>query len=328
MNRLYPDLPLIYALVLTFASCGDKIHQNSGAMWGTTYHITYSSPIDLGDSIVSVMADIERQLSVFSPSSTVSRINRNEDVEVEQDFINVFNLSRRISGISGGAFDPTVGPLTDIWGFGPSHSDDDSMPTTSQIDSILVSVGISDCSLDGRRVVKKSPDTRFDFSSVAKGYGVDAIAAMLSRNGCTDYLVEIGGEVVARGLNPTGKTWRVQIDSPASDRAGHISMLVIPLDNSAVATSGNYRNYRISEGRRIGHTLDPRTGMPALTSVLSATVIAPDCATADAIATACMVIDVADALSLIDSLPGVEALFAISSADSIKTVHSRGFPAL
>lgn len=326
MHRLYLAMPLIYALLLTFASCGNKIHQNSGSVWGTTYHITYSAPVDLGDSIISVMSDIEQELSMFLPSSTVSRVNRNEDITVGRDFADVFLLSQKINTISRGAFDPTVGPLTDIWGFGTKNGDNTTIPDQQQIDSILSSVGISGCRLEGAEVIKKSPDTRFDFSSVAKGYGVDAIAGMLSRNGCNDYLVEIGGEIVARGLNPDGKIWKVQIDAPVSDTPDHVSMLVIPLDNAAVATSGNYRNFRMVEGRQIGHTLDPHTGYPAHSTTLSATVIAPDCATADALATACMVLDADEALDMIDALDGIDVLLATAAADSLEIRYSRNFP--
>ena len=326
MTRLYLAMPLIYSLLLTFASCGDKNYHNSGAIWGTTYNITYSATHDFGDSIISVMDDIEHELSMFSPSSTVSLINRNENVEISQDFINVFELSRRISALCDGAFDPTVGPLTNMWGFGSDKGKIDHVPTDNQIDSILQCVGISDCRLDGTKVLKKSADTQFDFSSIAKGYGVDAVAAMLSRNGVSDYLVEIGGEIVARGVNPKGKPWKIQIDAPLADTLAHIPMLVIPLVNSAIATSGNYRNFHTAQGRRIGHTLDPRTGYPVETSNLSATVIAPDCATADALATACMVLDDSVAINLIDSLPDIEALLAVYSSDSIILRHTKNFP--
>lgn len=324
MFRQLFAVPLIYILLLTFASCGNKNYHNSGAVWGTTYHISYSAPQDLSDSVIAVMNDIDRQFSMFLDSSVVSRINRNEDVAVNGDFIKVFELSKRLSELSGGAFDPTVGPLTDLWGFG--IADFDSVPSEAAIDSVLTSVGISDCRVVGNKVIKKNPSTRFDFSSIAKGYGVDAVGAMLARNGCTDFLVEIGGEILTRGLNPRGLPWRVQIDAPQSGIDSHTAMTVIDLPDAAVATSGNYRNYRESGGRRFGHTLDPHSGYPVETSTLSATVIAPDCATADGLATACMVMDVSDALAMIESLDSIEALIVVAAGDSIAMRSTTNFP--
>ena len=326
MTRLILATPLIYALLLTFASCNSKNYNNSGAVWGTTYNITYTAPHDLSDSIIAVMRQVEDELSMFAPSSTVSRVNRGDNPEVGQMFIDVFNLSQHISQLSGGAFDPTVGPLTNLWGFGYKSTDDTIQPTQSQIDSVLVAVGIADCRIENNKVIKKHPSTVFDFSSVAKGYGVDAVAAMLSRNGSTDYLVEIGGEIVAQGRNRHGQDWRVQIDAPITGCDSHISMLVIPLSNAAVATSGNYRNYRETAAGRIGHTLDPHTGRPVETTTASVTVIAPDCATADALATACMVMPLDSALSMIETLPSVEALIAVASADTFTLHPTTKFP--
>lgn len=324
MSRHCVVTPLIYILLLTFASCGNKNYHNSGAVWGTTYHITYSGPRDLSDSIISVMNSIDSQLSMFSPTSTVSQVNRNEDPCIGEDFMRVFELSRRLSALSEGAFDPTVGPLTDLWGFGTETFD--SVPPQTAIDSVLTSVGISGCFISDGKITKKSPTTRFDFSSIAKGYGVDAVGAMLLRNGCTDFLVEIGGEILTRGHNPRGQTWRVQIDAPHSGLSAHEAMTVIPLTDAAVATSGNYRNFRETGGRRYGHTLDPLSGYPVETSTLSATVIAPDCATADGLATACMVMRPDAALEMIAGLDDVEVLIAVAAADSVKLLSSDGFP--
>ncbi len=324
MSRHCLAVPLIYCLLLTCASCGNKNYHNSGAVWGTTYHITYSGQRDLSDSIIAVMKNIDDQLSMFSPTSTVSQVNRNEDPSIGSDFIRIFELSKHLSSLSGGAFDPTVGPLTELWGFGTATVD--SVPSRQAIDSVMTAVGIRDCFISDGKIIKKSPQTRFDFSSIAKGYGVDAVGAMLSRNGCSDFLVEIGGEILTRGRNPRGLPWRVQIDAPQSGQTAHEAMAVIPLNDAAVATSGNYRNYREVNGTRFGHTLDPLSGHPVVTSTLSATVIAPDCATADGLATACMVMNPTASLDMINSLDGVEALIVVADADSIALLHSSGFP--
>lgn len=324
MRRLSLSIPLIYALLLICASCTDKFHTDSGAVWGTSYRIVYYAPHPLTDSIMSVMKEVEDNLSMFRPSSTVSRINLGEDIPVGAMFDDVFRLSKRISALSSGSFDPTVAPLTDLWGFGLGRTDSLPLPSPEAIDSVLAGVGIGDCSICHGHIRRKSPATRFDFSSVAKGYGVDAIAAMLRRNVCSDYLVEIGGELTAAGLNPRRQPWRVQIDAPSSGVAGHNALTLITLSDAALATSGNYRNYRDTPSGRIGHTIDPRTGLPAVSPTISATVMAPDCATADALATACMVLSPDEAVAMIEALPGIEALLVTAPADSL--ILTSGFP--
>ena len=304
---------LIYIIIPYLTSCAGKNYENSGAAWGTTYHIVYTAPRELGDSIVAVMAQVEDELSMFKPTSTVSRINRGEDIAVGEMFREVFTLSQEISRLSGGAFDPTVGPLTNLWGFGTKSPDSLSTPSDSLIAEVLQAVGIADCRLEGDRIVKKHPMTVFDFSSVAKGYGVDAVAAMLTRNGATDYLVEIGGETRTSGLNAKGRPWRIQIDAPTSGDAGHERLLVISPGDRAVASSGNYRNYRDTPEGRIGHTINPATGRPSVTSTAATTVIAPDCATADALATACMVMQPDSAIAMIELLPDTEAMIIIAA---------------
>lgn len=326
MDRKFLTFPLIYAIIITFASCSEKNYENSGAVWGTSYRIVYSATHDLGDSIIAVMKQVEDELSMFQPSSTVSRINRGEDVIVGKMFSEVFEHSKKISAASDGAFDPTVGPLTNLWGFGYKHITDNLTPSQAEIDSALMTVGIADCRIVDRKIQKKHPATVFDFSSVAKGYGVDAVAEMLRRNGSRNFLVEIGGEIIAAGTNPKGQTWRIQIDAPVSNDTIHQRMYVMQLENAAVATSGNYRNFRDTADGRVGHTIDPHTGQPVTTTTASATVIAPDCTTADALATACMVLDSDKAIELIESTEGVEALLAIAQGDSIVTVTSSKFP--
>lgn len=326
MTRTVLALPLIYTLLLTCASCNNKNHVNSGSVWGTTYRIVYNSPHDLGDSVIAVLNDVGQQFSMFSPTSLVSRINDNDDVKTSDSFRYLFGLSQHISQLSGGAFDPTVAPLTDLWGFGRIKTDSVTQPDPDAIRAAVETIGINRCRIENSKVIKPSPLTRFDFSSVAKGYGVDAVAEMLRRNGATDFLVEIGGEIVARGSNPAGRVWHVQIDAPLFDTPEHVAMYVIPLENAAVATSGNYRNFKPSANGRIGHTLDPRTGYPVGSSTLSATIIAPDCATADALATACMVMPLDKAFEMIEGLPDVEALIAFASPDSVCLRTSTNFP--
>ena len=306
------DFILVIASATALMGCSTgEYRKASGSTWGTFYNITYKADADLADSITAVMARIDSSLSMFNDSSTVSRINRGDDITVDADFITVFNKAREVAAVSGGRFDPTVGPLVNLWGFG--REDIPAMPSDSAIAAALTSVGIDSCLIaaDGH-VVKKSPSTTFDFSAIAKGYGCDAVAAMLRRNGCTDYLVEIGGEMAISGVNPRSQTWHIQIDAPiegddnaiVSERAATVSVT-----DCGVATSGNYRNYRdLTDGRRVAHTISPLTGCPVAGEILSATIIAPDCMTADALATASMTMTVEEAKRMIESLRGVSAL--------------------
>ncbi|MDO4319518.1 MAG: FAD:protein FMN transferase [Bacteroidales bacterium] len=289
--------------------CGQsQYRRTAGAVWGTTYHITYKSDRNLDDSVVAEMRRVELSLSAFDATSTVSRINRGETDSVDRMFAEVFELSQRVNRLSGGAFDPTVAPLVNLWGFG-YRDNGGLLPSSEAMSEALRAVGIARCSIDGMRVVRADSATEFDFSAVAKGYGVDRVADVLRRNGCTDYMIEIGGEVATTGVNPRGEVWRIAIDAPLSGNPGDSTIQVIELDNAAVATSGNYRNYiNISADSVIGHTIDPRTGYPAARSTLSATVIAPTCALADALATACMVADRETAIAMADSMADVRII--------------------
>ena len=206
------------------------------------------------------------------------------------------------------------------WGFGPSGERVE--PRQEQIDSALQLVGILDCRLEGLRFVRKHPGTRFDFSAIAKGMGVDAVAAMLRRNGVTDYMVEIGGEVALGGRNPRGDDWRIQIDAPVDDPDGatHERMRVVaPGSGSCIATSGNYRNYRtLRDGTRAAHIISPATGRTVAPDVLSATVVAPSCMLADALATAAMAMPSDSALAMVRRLPGVRLILAVAVADTFR----------
>lgn len=287
-----------------------------GQTWGTTYHIVYQSERQLDDSIRAEMCGIDETLSMFNPSSEVSRINRGELDTAGVHFTTVFGISRRVWSLSGGRYDVTVAPLCDLWGFGVDSAG--SAPGDGEIAAALHAVGLGDCALsaDGA-VMRKNDATRFDFSSVAKGYGVDCIARMFGRNGVSRYMIEIGGEVRVKGLSPKNRPWRIQIDAPVSDLT-HTRFEVLELgpDETSVATSGNYRNFRYDDnGRAYGHTLSPLTGRPALSDVLSATVVARDCALADALATACMTMDASEAVDML-SAAGVQGMFIVSAPDS------------
>lgn len=328
MKKIY-FTPLIYAIFLFLASCSDYFYNFSGYTWGTTYNIRYRADNRLDDSITGAMQLIDSSLSMFNPFSTVARINAGSDMTADSMLAEVLDLSRLVHRASNGAFDPTVGPLVELWGFG-THGEQ-ATPDSVAVAATLARVGLEKCHITGGRIEMDSDSMRLDFSAIAKGYGVDLVARVLQRNGCYDYMVEIGGEINARGLNPHGQPWRIQIDAPVADVDGitaHDRLMVVELRDAAMATSGNYRNYRdMPDGKRIGHTISAATGYPVATSTLSVTVVAPECALADALATAAMAMPYPAARAMVDSLPDVEALFVIDSPQGMQTVTTDGFPA-
>lgn len=324
MKRKNFILPLMSAFILTFASCSQNFITNNGEAWATTYHIVYSSDQDLSDSIKAVIDLVDNELSMFNPASVLSAVNAGATDTVDVHFRKVFGCASYVSAISGGRYDPTVAPLVDIWGFGRGSSD--AEPSDSLVSAVLASVGIAECRIDDTgRLTRKSDSTEFDFSSLAKGYGVDCVAAMLERNGVADYMIEIGGEIRVLGHSPKGRKWRIQIDEPLPG-AAHARFTVIELgpDPVAVATSGNYRNYRVdSDGKIFGHTISPLTGRPVLTEVLSATVLASSCMLADALATACMTGTAQQAVSLLEGA-GADGLIITADKDGTMTAKKIG----
>lgn len=283
--------------LIAMASCSKRagFKYEEGIAWNTLYHITYESDIDLRDSILIIFNGIDSSLSPFNERSVVSKINSNISDSVDIHFIKVFQESLKINRESEGAFDPTLAPIIRAWGFGQGHvvSND-----TLRLDSLLQITGIHKTQLADNRIIKENPEIEFNFSALAKGYGVDCIADMLERNGVRNYLVEVGGEIRASGHNPSGSLWKIGIDYPSSDSTKGAIIRNIRIENSAVATSGNYRNFHEQDNRRFGHTISPVDGRPAETDVISATVIAPECMEADAIATSCMVLGSEKALNL------------------------------
>ena len=276
------------AAAIFFMRSRKQFFTTSGVVWTTDYHITYEAARNLDDSVQRIFADVDASVSAFNPQSRVSAINRNESNTADAYFIRLYRKAQQVHAASDSLYDPTVMPLVNAWGFGYKSG---QLPTAAQLDSILAFVGLHKTRLDGATVVKDDPRTQFDFSSIAKGMAVDEVAAMLRRNGATNFLVEIGGEVTARGVNSRGETWRVSADLPVDERDGnvqHHSAAVLLLRDRAVATSGNYRKFRESGGKKLSHIVNPLTGDAGTSSLLSVTVVAPDCMSADAWATACM----------------------------------------
>lgn len=299
---------------------------NSGKIFGTYYNITYSSDIDLHNEIRETMLMVDRSLSPFNKESIITAINDNTDIQPDSMFTHVFTLAQDISSKTGGAFDITVAPLVNAWGFGFKKG---IVPDSTTIDSLRRYIGYSTVCITDGKVCKQHPQTMLDCSAIAKGFGCDAVAATLDAHGINNYMVEIGGEVVTKGKNSKGGIWTIGISKPTDNPTTLNNELqqVIGITGKSMATSGNYRNYRIDEnGNKVAHTIDPHTGYPVQHSLLSATVIADDCATADALATSFMVMGMAKALEYCNSDSSINAYFIYSAPDgTLKTGMTDGF---
>ncbi|MBP3228917.1 MAG: FAD:protein FMN transferase [Bacteroidaceae bacterium] len=298
---------------------------DEGAAFGTYYHATYRCADNLHDALKAELARIDASLSLFNKESLLTRLNSNATDETDTLFRTVFRRALQVSEATGGAFDITVGPLVKAWGFGP---DGRKSPTDAAVDSLRAFVGYTKVSLVGTRLAKADPRVQIDLGAIAKGFAVDRLAAVLAAHGVEDYMVEIGGEIVARGVNRDAKPWTVGVVRPTTeDAAAGALQTVVALGTGAVATSGNYLNFYKAGGQRVAHTIDPRTGRPAAQTLLSATVVAPDCATADAFATAFMTLGLDSARAITTSHRGLEALLIHAAADGTMQVwQSDGFP--
>ena len=316
-RKLFWQIPLLLFLIGGTVYIARQEHSkayqhNSGKIFGTFYHITYQSDRNLQKEIEKELMKVDRALSMFNDSSVISRINRNvQDIPSTEEgkmFVEVFQLGMKISEQTKGAFDMTVAPLVNAWGFGFKKGEEATQET---VDSIRQFVGFEKVQLmKGRQysVKKADPRTMLDCSAIAKGFGCDVVARLLQRKDVSNYMIEIGGEVVAKGRNDAGNLWRIGITKPTEDASNTSNelqgVLQLPTTGqhlSALATSGNYRNFYYKDGQRYAHTIDPRTGKPVQHNILSATVIAPTCAMADAYATAFMVIGLDEAKKLLES---------------------------
>lgn len=304
--------------VLSFAGCSLRAPEFAsidGFAQGTTYHIVvgvrHSTDLAaLREKIENLLAEVDSSLSIYNNFSVISRINANETDITDSLFRQVFRMSQKIYDLSGGRFDITVGPLVEEWGFGP-----DALRrfNAAKLDSLMALVGMEKVSLEGERIVRKVPGMFIDVNAIAQGYTVDLICDLLSASGLKEFLIEVGGEVRTVG-DKNGMGWRVGIDRPEDNNnlPGADLQAAVRLDNLALATSGNYRKFYIDNGIKYSHTIDPRTGYPVRHTLLSATIVASDCATADAWATACMVAGKDTAISFIEQNRGIEGYLVFS----------------
>ena len=302
-------------LVAALCSCQPRKAEYvkmQGRIFGTYYSIIYQ-PIQENDTldkgVLEQLNQVNASLSTYEDTSTISKFNKSKvGVEVDEMMIKVISTGKKVYDDTDGAFDMTVGPLVNAWGFGFKKKEN---ITEARIDSLMFNVGMNMIQLDGSYLHKSKPGIIIDASAIAKGFGVDVAADYLASQGIENYMVEIGGEIRAQGVNHKGTPWRVGIDKPIDDKAALNRELqaILSLTNVGLATSGNYRNFYIEDGKKYAHTIDPKTGYPVQHSLLSASIIAQDCMTADAYATACMVMGLEKSFNLIDSLANTEGYF-------------------
>lgn len=315
---------LIVGTILILKGQKNIPQEYDGYVFGTSFHIKYSYNRPLDDEIEAAMLRVDNSLSMFNSKSTLSRVNRNENLDVSADstFIKVFHLAMSISELTDGAFDITVAPAVNAWGFGFKEAEN---ITDATIDSLKLITGYQKIRLtDDGRIVKDDPRIMMDCSAIAKGFGCDAVADVLSAEGVRDFMVEIGGEVVVRGNNLQGKKWSIGVSEPEDVAAdGHFST-ILHLTDCAMATSGNYRNYYEKDGVRYAHTIDPKTCRPVSHSLLSATVIASDCATADALATSFMVMGADKASALVKADPDIRAYLIVADGNKNEAIDLTG----
>ncbi|MBR4552542.1 MAG: FAD:protein FMN transferase [Bacteroidaceae bacterium] len=292
---------------------GQAWQTNEGPVFGTFFHIQYQCDEDLQPLIQAELIRLDSTLSLFNNQSLLSRLNRGETQQTDTLFRSVFAIARTVSQATGGAFDITVAPLVKAWGFGPDGTP--QAPSVQTLDSLRQVVGFSKLRLQGEQLLKSDPRVQIDLGAIAKGFAVDRIAAVLRAHKVENFMVEIGGEIVAQGTNPEGKPWTVGIVKPTTeDATAGLVQQVLSLGTGAMATSGNYLNFHKQGRKRIGHTIDPRTGQPVQRNILSATVLAPNCATADAFATAFMVLGLDSARKVVESHKELEAYLIYEDA--------------
>ena len=316
--------------LLAFNACTNspaKYIYNKGMIYGTSYSIKYESPNgkDFQEEITQKFHEYTLVFSTYEKESIISKINDNLPIELTDEFIICFNKSMEVSEITNGAFDITAGALVNAWGFGPERK---KQMTQEKVDSLLLITGYHKVKLQDGKIIKEDPDIKIDMSAISKGYTSDLIGNFLAEKGCKSYMVEIGGEVAAKGINERGKTWSIGINKPDEEALFGSSGLQakVKLTDHGLATSGNYRNFYVEDGKKYAHTIDPKTGYPVQHSILSSSVIANNCMTADAFATAFMVLGLEAGIEVAKKVPEIEVFFIYADENGENKVYmSDGF---
>lgn len=332
--RFLYGISLIFIFLSLLLSCnGNKkdnknnsYYMDSGEIFKTSFHIKYEHSQSLKDEIMDELNKFDLSLNPFNNNSIISKINNNENVVVDSFFTEVFTKAIEVSQITDGKFDITASPFVNVWGFGFKNID---TVTPSTIDSLLAFVGYDKISInkDGS-IVKTDPRVTLNASAIAKGYACDVIVALLENHNIENYMVEIGGEIAAKGINHKGQCWQIGIDKPIDDASGmkHELQTILSICNKSMATSGNYRNYYVKDGVKYMHTIDPLTGYPVQQDILSATVLADNCMTADAFATAFMVMGKKKSEEIAKQIPGLLYYFIYTDeSGAFSVAYSEGF---
>ena len=319
-NKIRWQLPFLVLLIVGTVLILRKqapFQTDQGLVFGTMYKITYQSDENLKNEIEAELEKVNQSLSPFSKESVITHINQNTDLTADSLFTYVFQLAKQISEETHGAFDITVAPLVNAWGFGFKNA---TQIDSLTIDSIRQFVGIDKVRMENGKVIKDDPRLMLDCSAIAKGFGVDCVARLFDRKGIKNYMIDIGGELVMKGENAQMNTWRIGINKPIDDSLAVNQELqtILEISNAGMATSGNYRNFYYKDGKKYAHTIDPRTGYPVQHNILSSTVVAKDCATADAYATSFMVLGLDSAKAVCNAHPELDAYF-IYSKDNEET---------
>lgn len=322
-KKLLWQLPFLAALIIGTIIILEKqppFRTNEGMVFGTVYKITYQSHEDLHADIKKALQEVDNALSPYNPNSIITRINHNVDTTLNTYFTDVFEVAQQVSNETEGAFDITVAPLVNAWGFGFKNSIN---VTPAIIDSLKQFIGHHKVKIENGKIIKEDERLMLDCSSIAKGYGVDQVAKTLKDKGVQNYMVDIGGEVFVKGKNPKMRNWRIGINKPIEDSLSVNQELqtILEITDAAMATSGNYRKFYYKDGKRYAHTIDPRLGYPIQHSILSATVIAKDCTTADAYATAFMVMGLEKAKEYCEKHPELNAYFICSGENDNYEIH-------
>ncbi len=323
---------LLIASLLLLCSCekSGRYVRIEGFAQGGTYHVICSPVRGVGQQALRAAIDsrlqaIDFSLSGYNKGSLLSRLNAGEDLPLDSLFIECFTISKAVWAETDGAFDPSAAPLFDLWGFGFTNKE---RVTDRAVDSVRAFVGMDRLRLetreDGTHLVREDPRMKLNFNAVAQGYSCDVVARYLDSLGCRAYLVDIGREIICKGLNESGTAWRIGLDKPTDGNMeeGRDLQAILEVSDCGIVTSGNYRKFYIENGQKYAHTIDPKTGRPVSHNLLSATVVAKDAATADAYATWLMVVGVDKARAILSGRPDLEALLVYEEDGQMRTYQT------
>lgn len=319
---------ILYLIILT--ACSNRsnsiLKQTAfqGETQGTYYLVRYydQKERDFQDEIEKLLSEFDQSLSLWVNNSIISKVNRNEEIELDQYFIDNYHLSLKIAQETNGAFDFTLGPLIEAWGFGFREK---IKLSQKKIDSLKGFIGFEKVKLEDSKLIKNDPRMEVNFNAIAQGYSVDLLAAFLNGKGIDNFLIDIGGEIISQGNKPNKIAWIVGIQIPTEEADGAIEAKVrVELTNKAFVTSGSYRNYYEEDGKRYSHMIDPSTGYPVVHNLLSVTVLAKTCAEADGYATAFMVMGIEKAYEFLKERDDLEAFFIYEEKGEIKSTYTEG----